>query len=420
MKNKYLENERMSIMLFLIVFVFYSIIYMSKNCFSAAMVLLVNEGVLTKSQTGTIAAVFYLFYAPFQIVGGFAADKYSPYKLLLVGFLGATIANIFVTYSNNYTLILIVWALNGVIQFGIWPAIFRMVGMCLAPAHRKNGVFYIAFTTQAGLISSYVVAGAVSNSHQIFVFTSVMLAVITVLWAVLGKFFDKHMVLDEEFVRLQEERKLKAENGVKHSFGENFVKSGLVFVTLATALTAMFSLGIQTITPTMLNESYDDLSPSLASFLNIVPIIVAFVGRFIVKFFCRKKSFNECLAMSLVTMVLIPITAVLLLMGRINVGYIVTIISLIGLTSSVSGVFSNPYLVSRFLATGRGATVVGIINCMSAMGIVLTNYICPRVAEGYGWNAVIVLYIVIAAVASILLFVAHFPWKKFIKDPKYQ
>ena len=124
--------------------------------------------------------------------------------------------------------------------------------------------------------------------------------------------------------------------------------------------------------------------------------------------------------MSIVTLALIPITAMLLLMGKISVGFAVALISMLGLISSISSVFSSPYLVSRFLSTGRGATVVGILNCMSAMGIVLTNYICPRVAESFGWNAVIILYMAVAAVASLLLFVAYFPWKKFIKDPKYQ
>ena len=47
----------------------YSIVYMTKNCFNAALADIVNEGILTKSQTGSITAAFYIVYAPLQIVG---------------------------------------------------------------------------------------------------------------------------------------------------------------------------------------------------------------------------------------------------------------------------------------------------------------------------------------------------------------
>ena len=77
MVRKSLRDEKKSIVLFLLLFIVYALIYLTKNCFSAAMAPIVAEGIMTKSETGLIAAVFYLIYAPFQIVGGFAADRYS-------------------------------------------------------------------------------------------------------------------------------------------------------------------------------------------------------------------------------------------------------------------------------------------------------------------------------------------------------
>ena len=91
-----LKNERKSICLFLLIFVTYSLIYMTKNCYSAAMASIVSQGIMTKSETGLIAAVFYLIYAPFQIVGGIVADRFSPYLLVLFGTLGAGVCNLLV------------------------------------------------------------------------------------------------------------------------------------------------------------------------------------------------------------------------------------------------------------------------------------------------------------------------------------
>ena len=44
--------------------------------FTSAMAIIVEEGSMTKSQTGLINAMFWLVYAPFQVVGGLAVDKH--------------------------------------------------------------------------------------------------------------------------------------------------------------------------------------------------------------------------------------------------------------------------------------------------------------------------------------------------------
>lgn len=92
---------------------------MTKNMFSSAMATIVEEGFMTKSQTGLINAVFWLVYAPFQVVGGFAADKYSPYKLIVIGLVGAMIANIVIYFNQSYPVMMGAWVFNAIVQFGL-------------------------------------------------------------------------------------------------------------------------------------------------------------------------------------------------------------------------------------------------------------------------------------------------------------
>jgi len=79
-KNKYLESKGLSILLFVFLFLLYAVVYMTKNMFSSAMAIIVEDGFMTKSQTGMINAVYWFVYALFQVFGGFAVDKYSPYR----------------------------------------------------------------------------------------------------------------------------------------------------------------------------------------------------------------------------------------------------------------------------------------------------------------------------------------------------
>ena len=66
-KEKYLESRRLSILLFLFLFFLYAVVYMTKNIFSSAMAIIVEDGFMTKSQTGMINAVYWFVYAIFQV-----------------------------------------------------------------------------------------------------------------------------------------------------------------------------------------------------------------------------------------------------------------------------------------------------------------------------------------------------------------
>ena len=422
MKNKYMENERLSLVLFFTVAVVYAVIYMTKNCYSAAMVHLVNENVLTKSQTGTINSVFYLVYAPFQIIGGLAADKYSPYKLIAIGILGAAISNLLILFVQNYYLILIIWAFNGAIQFGVWPGVFKIVSQSLAPTHRHNAVFYISFSSTIGLIMSYLLAGVVSGWKGNFIVSATSLFASFAIWLIVGKYLDRKMV-DEDPVHhgtphLPEIKKY--DNKPTESFVPTLFKSGLIILLPVVVLKSVFALGAQSITPTMIFESYDNISPAVASVLTIIPVLAGLAGKFIMQAVYSRKIYNECMTMAVVMGAMIPFIALIMLVGKINVWFIVVMMSIVVLMATGVSLVNTPYISMRFVKIGRNGTVSGIVNAMAALGIVVANFVSPRIADSYGWTAVIVAWIGFAVASVVLSLIAYIPWRKFIKNPEYQ
>lgn len=415
MKNRYLKNEKLSVVLFFTVAILYAIIYMTKNCYSAAMARLVEEGALTKSQTGTISAVFYIVYAPFQIIGGFAADKYSPYKLVLIGFVGAMIANALIVISDNYYFMLIVWALNGIIQFGVWPGVFKIVSSSLSPAHRRNAIFYIMFSSTTGLIMSYILAGLVSSWQMNFIVSSIALLLASAYWLIAGKYFDSKMVDNE--IKAEEKKEEKQEEN-KVSFFKLLMTSGLIFALPVIVLQSVFSNGIQAMAPSMLAESYKDVSVSMASFLTIVPIVFNVLGKLSAKVIYKRKMYNEFAAMALCLSAVIPLFLGMLFVGKINVWIMLILISLAVLVSATSAIIPFSYMCARFFKSGKSATVSGLINGMASFGIVVANYVSPRVADMFNnnWVPVILVWIGFAVVSIMISALGIFPWKKFIKD----
>ena len=181
MNHVHFEDKKVSMRFFWLIWIIYTVTYMTKNCFSAAMASIVFEGVMTKSQTGLITAVFYLVYAPLQILGGIAADRYDPEKLVKIGLIGSSIANLIIYFNQNYYLVLTVWTLNAVVQFGVWPSIFKIMTAQLEPSERRSARFYMSFTGSIGLMLAYLIAAVVPNWQSNFVVSSSLLFVMAVV-----------------------------------------------------------------------------------------------------------------------------------------------------------------------------------------------------------------------------------------------
>ena len=270
MKNqKYLKDEKLSAVLFLFLFLLYAVVYMTKNMFTSAMAIIVEEGFMTKSQTGLINAVFWLVYAPFQVVGGFAVDRYSPYKLIMIGLAGATAANIVIYFNQSYYVMMLAWVFNAIIQFGVWPGVFKIVSTQIAPEMRKKAVFWLLFSTSIGLGMSMLISSFVTHWQQNFLVSVISLIITIAAYAVLNSFLDKKMVVAEPVS--QEDSKKPEIN--KQPMLPLMLSSGLIVFLIVCLLRVAIDNGIKMMTPVMLMESYKDLPAAISTRMSSVLII---------------------------------------------------------------------------------------------------------------------------------------------------
>ena len=245
MQYKHLTDHKKSIMLFLVTFILYALVYMTKNCYSAAMASIVDAGIMTKSQTGLIAAVFYLVYAPFQIVGGIAADKHSPLKLITIGVVGAGIANLLIyLFNSNYIAMMVIWACNAVVQFGVWPSVFRIIATQLAEEHRSKAIVYISLSSVSGLLLSYLMAVFITEWQYNFLYSSIILFCIAVVFVVVYKYLEKDMVICEITLPEKSEKNEKASEKEFSTF-RLIIVSGLPLMFVVYIVQNVLNLGIR-------------------------------------------------------------------------------------------------------------------------------------------------------------------------------
>lgn len=409
MKRKTLMDFHSSSKLFLLVFVTYAIVYLTKNCFAAAMAAIVNEGIMTKSQTGLISAVFYLVYAPFQVVGGIAADRYSPNKLILIGIAGAAVSNLLIYLLDGYVAMMIIWTFNGIIQFGVWPSVFKIVTTQLAPQTRVKCIMYITFSSSLGLLLSYITAIFTGNWKNNFLLSAVALVVIAIVFYLVYKHLEKDMV--------EEEPQEKTERNDKKTHDVNvyalMLKAGIPLVLLVAVIYSMFNLGIKTLAPVMLMESYEKVSPAIGNALNIILILTSMAGTILGRnrFFNRFSTVGSIAFLFGITLVFL---ATIMFVGKLLILLIVIALALLMLFMAAAALFFS-YVAFAFNKFGYSGTLSGVINCMFSLGIVLANYVFAKMADTSGWGVTTRWWLILGVFAFILALASIPMWKKFIK-----
>ena len=414
MVERSLTSKKASILLLAILFVTYAFICMTKNCFSSAMVFIVSEGILTKFETGVISAAFYTVYAVLQIVGGMITDKWHPERFITVGLIGAAVSNLIIFFNQNYTVMLISWCFNAMIQFAVWPATFKLISTMLVEDMRSNSLFIITFGNPFGVVISYAVAALVSTSWQYnFLVSAVGLVVIALVWEITVKCISPYVA----------ERKIEApisekneNNATRGGFIKLMFTSGLVLFMVISFMRTMFDLGIKSMSATMINESYNDVSPTIATWLTIIVLASGALGPCVAKLLYPRFIKNEAVAAALFFVAAAPLVALTLLVGRIHYIALVVILALIVMLMSGCSIFSTSYAAAKFNKWGKGATAAGVLNCTASFGVVGANLIFTGIAEGAGWIGTALVWVIMMAATTLIAFILVPIWTRFLRS----
>ena len=407
--NIHLENRLESRHFFWFIWLMYAVVYMTKNCFNAALASIVAEGILTKSQTGIFTSAFYLVYAPLQIVGGLAADRYSPERLVKIGLFGGTIANIVIFFNQNYHVMLAAWIFNGVVQFGLWPGVFKIVSSQLVRSDRNMMIFYISFSSSFGLLLSYIVGAVFIDWRFNFVISAVILLLFGTLMEVYCRHLNPYMKWDKP--EKQSNGGPKAE--LHMSTAKLFWISGFFVVTVVALMRCMLDQATKTLAPVMLMECYENVYPNTGNFLNLLIIMFGMLGTIFIKVVLYPKRVrNELKGFMVLLLLVLPVSVMLQFVGKISMIQVILGMSVSSAIFTGGNLFIS-YYTNCFVKYGKGATAAGVINAAASLGIVVSGYGFLRVAEIWGWQTVTALWIGMIIVMIILLSAILPTYRKF-------
>ncbi len=411
----YLKNEKTSHFLFISVWILYMVVCLTKNTYAAAIASIVDEGLFSKSAAGIINAAFYLIYGLAQLFLSRLTDKIPPWRMLYVGLLGALICNTAMAMTRSFSVMLIAWSVNGLLQFAVWPSTLNIIATVLHKEHRQKAAVYISVCLAAGSVGSYFAAMLLLRRFSwasLFWLSVILLSMVFILWIVATIKTERNLVHDD-VPNLPQETK---QEGEKAPLFRLLAISGLLVFLLPAIGRCMLDQGVKSWVPTMMMESYG-ISAGTSSFIAMVVTLVNVSGVILATTFQRKIMKNNPVSASAAFFaVSVPLFALLLLIGKMPIFFVVVL--LVTSTTAMYGInqlmlVEVPTAFRKYNCIG---TVTSIINAFASFGVMLGNFGYGFLAEHWGWNAVIVTWIVISALSALCCVMVLPAWKRFTKN----
>ncbi len=417
MKTRFLTNKHASLLIAISLISAYAFVCMTKNCFSAAMVFIVNEGYMTKLETGIISGCFYIVYAIMQIFGGVAVDRWHPERFITFGMLGAALANIGVYFCyENYALTLAIWVLNALAQFCVWPATFKLISTFLATEHRYRALTIVTLSNPMGVTAGYIVAALVGKWQHNFLVSGIGLIVLALIWEIAFRSVKKNISEEEIHEPTYDSFSHRARTHI--SFFRLSLTSGLILI-LIVAFCRTSIEQTKSLIPTMIKESYAEVSPIFATALNVIVLVCAALGPLLGNTL-RKIFKSEFVAMTTLLTCAFPFALVPLWVGKINYWIIVASISVVILLASAAGFFTTTYIAVSFAQWGKDGTVAGLLNALSSLGFVAVLFGLTAIAEFGNWTITWLFVVLLLVIAMVLSSVETPIWNHFKEDSKTQ
>lgn len=414
-----LSLKKASWSIFIVSFIIYVVISMTKSAYSASMASIIGEGIFTTSSAGIVNTGFYIFYGGGQLLGVGVVDKISPVKLIYMSLVGTFIAIIGMAISNSLVSMLIFWSFCGLAQFAIWPAILRVIAEYVLIEQRQKAMIMISFAYCVGMLLNYLMASVVlsiSNWRMLFILSGAIVILSMIAWFLITR-KNKEKVEDirrENWVINQKYSLAKEKNATESQTG--FLKiiaiSGVIFLLVPAVLRSAMDLGLKTWVPKMMIDIYG-VSEGLASSFTTVLVAVNLAGVFIAGFITQRITKNTVLAFGICFIVSLPFNILLLFTGKIHITIVVLLLTIITTMMYAGHQLINVVIPSSFAKYNKTGSVAAMLNAIAAFGNAATTYGFGYIAGNYGWSKIMEVLVVFAVVSVIFTLIAMPMWAKF-------
>ena len=397
--------------LFLLCAATYIIGLFGRMSYAAVTVELIAGEGFTKSQAGLIGTALFAVYGVCQFFSGFLGDRLPPRKMVFTGVFGSAVLNIGMGLTADYRLMLALWSLNGVFQALIWSPVFKVFSEVLPPHYRKRACSNAAATYPLATVITYLFAALALHTlgwRSVFLLSGALMAAAALFWLHRMAWYEREIAAHGQLERITLTAQERQGGGLLHILAV----SGALYAVVGAVTHGMLRDGIQSWVPTFMSENFQ-FGASLSTALAILLPLVNITGVFLTRAISRRWIRNELRGSAAFFTVTIASLAALSVLCRTSAAGSLAMMTV----ASTCMVGSNIMLINlmpiHFGAIGRASSVTGVLNCSAYLGSALSSYGIGRVADLFGWQAAIDVWLGFSVFALITALLGARRWGKY-------
>ena len=361
-----------------------------------------SKALLSMAVTGS-----FITYGAGQIVSGIFGDRFSPKKLISLGFCVTIAMNILMAICRAPWQMTVVWCINGFAQSFMWPPLVRLMTALLSTEDYKRVSTKVAWGSSFGTILVYLVSPlviSVSGWRMVFALCAVCGALMLFVW---NRYSYE---IPPQPPKKKEEKKS----------GSGLFCPVMLAIMVAILLQGMLRDGVTTWMPSYIGETYN-LSSEISILTGVVLPIFSIGSFWLSAGLYRKYMKNPitCAALFFGCGALSAL-GVLLLTGR-SAAFSVVFSAL--LTGCMHGV--NLLLIQMlppyFAKSGYVSTASGVLNTCTYIGSAVSTYGIALLSEKAGWGATLTCWTLVAVLGTAICLLSIRPWKKrFFQEDSHE
>lgn len=420
MKKK-IANNKTTWLFIAACWVAYSFSYIGRLNFSASMADMTANGVLLKSQAGTVSTCFFVCYGCGQFLSGWLGDKVTPRYLVCGGLLGASVCNLIFSFAPPLWVMMLLWGVNGVSQALLWAPIMRAVADRVASDKIQKACTVLATTMAGGTLLAYILSAALI---KFFGWTAAFISgalgplLAATFWIVvttkIEKDADKNGIVEETPVIFEDEGESVPHEEVPQNTWRLLVVSGLLVLCVSSGVQGILKDCVSTWVPTFVTDMFH-LDSSVSVLTGTLLPIVGFFGPYAAnKIFMKTR--DELSSLFILFAAAAVSLLLLVLLGQKSLIVAILALSVTYACSLGQNMFIVGNIPMYFSKVGKVSLITGIMEAACHMGAASLTFVTGYLVEGLGWTFMMCVWLALAVVAAVTTAFSRRRWNKFRRN----
>ena len=377
-------------LIFWVVYLAYTSIYVARINLSMAGPELISGGVLDTVQLGLLGSVFSTVFASGRLINGGLSDKTPPWVMLTSGLALAGLSNLFVSFFPPFIGIFILWTANAYAQSMLWSSVLCVVSSMYEKSVAKQKTSVMVTSVAMGNILGIIINTALITRLGVR-FAFVVPGILTVVLGALVFLSTRHIKPAEA---------VKSENHI--SMLQLLKNRELLLMGIPAVCHGVMKENISLWMAVYIVDTYCiDLSTS-AYYVLLIPAI-GFVGRtaYPALYKLCKNSQNS---VSQLGFLLCTAASVLICFEGVGMLASILALSVVYAASSIINTSILSIYPMHYLETGNVASVSGMMDFATYLGGGVASMVYGVVIKNFGYLPMFVSWIVLSLASMLVIY----------------